>query len=204
MRKTLTISLAVAALAASGTALAQAPERGAMRGMELTRDAAQQRATQLFERLDLNSDGQLNAEDREAREHARFERLDADGSGAIEFSEFTAQREQRREMVQERRAARAERAPQADERPERLARREGREGREGRRGAGMRSRMAGLRAIGTQADTDSNGSISQAEFMTAALARFDAADANGDGTITRDERRGAHMQGRRLRGSRAG
>ena len=42
-----------------------------------------------------------------------------------------------------------------------------------------------------RADTDGNGSISQAEFQAAALARFDKADANGDGTVTSEERRAA-------------
>ena len=36
-------------------------------------------------------------------------------------------------------------------------------------------------------DTDKNGAISLEEFTTARAARFDAADANKDGAITREE-----------------
>ena len=36
--------------------------------------------------------------------------------------------------------------------------------------------------------TDGDKAISQAEFQTAALARFDAADANKDGQVTAEER----------------
>ena len=39
------------------------------------------------------------------------------------------------------------------------------------------------------ADADNDGSVTQAEFTTAALARFDRTDANSDGTVSRDERR---------------
>ena len=38
------------------------------------------------------------------------------------------------------------------------------------------------------ADADSDGSITQAEFASAALARFDRVDANKDGTISAEER----------------
>jgi hypothetical protein len=39
-----------------------------------------------------------------------------------------------------------------------------------------------------KADTNGDKAISQAEFETAALARFDAADANKDGQVTAEER----------------
>ena len=51
-----------------------------------------------------------------------------------------------------------------------------------------------------RADTDGDRAISQAEFQTAALARFDAADGNKDGQVTAEERagaaRGVESQGR--------
>ena len=46
------------------------------------------------------------------------------------------------------------------------------------------------------ADTDSDGRLSQAEFVASALARFDANDANRDGAITTEEVQAA-MQGHR-------
>ena len=39
-----------------------------------------------------------------------------------------------------------------------------------------------------KADANGDKAISQAEFETAALARFDAADANKDGQVTAEER----------------
>ena len=53
----------------------------------------------------------------------------------------------------------------------------------GRRGGGMRGMMM------ARADADGDGTVSQAEFTSAALARFDSADANNDGTVTAEERR---------------
>ena len=42
--------------------------------------------------------------------------------------------------------------------------------------------------------------VTQADFTARALARFDQADANKDGTVTREERRAAKPE----RGNRAG
>ena len=41
-------------------------------------------------------------------------------------------------------------------------------------------------------DADKNGTVSQAEWMTAGLERFKAADADGDGTVTPWEFRSNH------------
>jgi hypothetical protein len=50
--------------------------------------------------------------------------------------------------------------------------------------------MRGGRDGGARAaDTNNDGTVTQAEFASAALARFDRADANKDGTISGDERR---------------
>jgi hypothetical protein len=46
------------------------------------------------------------------------------------------------------------------------------------------------------ADTDGDSRVSQAEFVTAAMQRFDSGDANRDGTITAEEMR-AGMEARR-------
>lgn len=181
MRKSLVICLTSAALLTGGAALAQAPERGAMRGTEMTRENAEQRAAQAFARMDVNSDGKLDAGDREARAAARFDAIDANGNSAISREEFAAIGAQRQGRRDERRAARPEGAPEAGKR---LA----------ARGPGMmrpRDGMGRGAARLGQADSDNDGAISQAEFNTAMLARFDAADTNGDGTVTREERREA-------------
>lgn len=46
------------------------------------------------------------------------------------------------------------------------------------------------------ADADRNGAISQAEFIATAMRRFDAADANKDGQVTRQERQAQRTQKR--------
>ncbi len=182
MRKTLVICLTSSALLVGGTAIAQAPERGVMRNMEMTRDDVEQLATQAFARMDVNSDGKLDAGDREARANARFDAVDTDGDGAISREEFAAIRDQRKDRREERRAARAEAGSEAGRRM-------------AMRGPGRM--MRGMVMLG-QADSDNDGAISQAEFNAAALARFDAADKDGNGTITREERRAAQPQARRM------
>jgi len=183
MKKKLLIALAAGtglAGLAVGTAWAQdaASPRGDRPAM--TRDAAQERAGTMFARLDANSDGVLNEADREARQRQMFARMDTNGDDMIEFSEFTAMREKVGEM-----------------RAERVGERRGRRGHGDRRmgGRGMGERMM------ANADSDGDGAVSQAEFSTALLARFDAADTNGDGEISGDERSGP---GKWRNGSRAG
>ncbi len=159
MRK-LTISLlaGVAVLGASSAALAQErPTRNA----ELTRAAAQERAATAFNRIDANGDGQINAADRAARQKARFDRVDADGNGAVSYEEFTAQHGKREGQ----RAARGERPA-------------------GHR-MGMRGGMRGAAMMGMPGtDANGDGTVTQAEFTAAALARFDVADADENGTVT--------------------
>jgi len=217
MRKIVTLSLAaVALIGAGGVAYAQA-DRGHDRAPPETRAQVEARSAeafarmdanddgvlnqadrearrqemqqQRFDRLDANDDGELNPADREARQKQAFDRIDADHSGGISFTEFTALREQRGE-------ARAERAP---------GREGSRFGTRGRRGGpdgpGRRGRPDGPGGPGMAraADTDRDGTVTQAEFASAALARFDRIDANKDGTIGADERPAPRRMMRRMR-----
>lgn len=60
-----------------------------------------------------------------------------------------------------------------------------------RRGPGGPRAARGMgRGMARGADADRDGTVTQAEFSGAALARFDRADANKDGKISGDERRG--------------
>ncbi|GAA5055634.1 hypothetical protein GCM10023208_19670 [Erythrobacter westpacificensis] len=163
MKKTLILALAATGLTIGGVAVAQdRPERGA----DMTRADAEARAAAHFARMDANDDGVVDDADREARARARFDRMDANGDGLLSFEESQAARD----TMRERRAEAGER--------------EGRRGhRMGRRGGGMRGMMM------ARADADGDGTVSQAEFTSAALARFDSADANNDGTVTAEERR---------------
>lgn len=158
-----------------------------------TRAEAQARATQMFAKMDANKDGRLDATDRAAqraeRQAKRFASLDADGNGSIskaEWDQHGADRTAKRAERREKRAA----AGEAGE----GKRHHGMRGGHGKRG-GHRGMMIG------KADTDGDKAISQAEFQTAALARFDAADANKDGQVTREERQAQRGAWRAKRGA---
>jgi streptogramin lyase len=70
----------------------------------------------------------------------------------------------------------------------------------GRRGGGERMGMMLMH----MADADKDGSVTQAELASAALAHFDKTDANKDGQVTRDERRAARQQMREQMGKMRG
>ncbi|WP_164549736.1 EF-hand domain-containing protein [Altericroceibacterium xinjiangense] len=161
MRK-FSLSLGLAAMVLGGAAYAQSASPA---GGDITRAQAQQTAAQAFDRMDANSDGTINQADREARQKARFDRLDTDRNGAISYTEFSAKRDRRK-------ASSAE-AGQHRER--------GQRGHFGRAGSwGMRGMKAGH-----------DGSVSKAQFVAAALQRFDQADADRSGTVTGQERQAA-------------
>lgn len=169
-----------AVLAATGIASAQpAPREMGRAGIELTRDQAVARADARFQRMDANRDGRVTADElrqgaaqrmaqRQERGGARraqlFDRLDANRDGLLSREEFAA-----------RGAVRGDRA-------ERQGRR-GMRGMRGMRGGEMGGRMAG-RMLGE------DGVITAAEFRAQALQRFERMDANNDGRINADERRG--------------
>ncbi|MEI4507466.1 hypothetical protein WBQ88_11950 [Sphingopyxis sp. CCNWLW253] len=158
-----------------------------------TRADAQARATQMFAKMDANKDGKLDATDRAAqraeRQAKRFASLDADGNGSISKAEWDKHGADRAAK----RAERGEKRAEAGEAGE-GKRHHGMRGGHGKRG-GHHGMMMG------KADTDGDKAISQAEFQTAALARFDAADANKDGQVTVEERQAQRGAWRAKRGA---
>ena len=81
------------ALAATTTGAAWAADHAAghQRMAEpLTRAQAEARAGQMFDRMDTNKDGRVDAADHAARQAAMFDRIDADKNGQISREEFTA------------------------------------------------------------------------------------------------------------------
>ncbi len=189
MNKTLTLALAISAsFATLGAGTAVMAQDSPQRGADMTREQAETRAANSFARMDTNGDGLLNAADGEARQRARFDRIDADGNGSISFEEFAALRENRAERRGQRAERRGDRAERGERRGgERMAMR-------GRRGGQDGPNLAAL--MRQNADTDGDGSISQAEYTAAALTRFQRQDADGDGTVTAEERR-AHREAMR-------
>ena len=180
--KTFTILAGTALLASAGAVLAQ-PAVGprADRDADVTRQQVIERADERFARLDLNNDGRATREEaqqaaQQRREQAagrHFERLDANRDGSISRAEF----DQARSTRSERREQRAGHGPHA-----------GMRGMRGMRhgGPGMR----GERMFGEQ------GFITREQMRERALARFDRADANRDGTLTAAERQQAREQRR--------
>lgn len=157
-----TILAAGAAVLAMGTVAYAAPGMMAEKGPVALAEA-QTKSAAMFDRMDVNSDGKIDAADREARVKERFTRLDTDGNGSLSLEEFTAGREMR-----------------------------------GKRGEGMRDhhgkRGQGMHMMGKMADTNNDGTITRAEFDAGVQAHFAKMDANGDGTVTVEERQAAREQ----------
>lgn len=122
---------------------------------------------QHFAKMDLNKDGKITAEERQAlrqqRVDARFGQIDTDRNGQISKSEFES-------------AATARRDP-GDAKKDG----EGPGHRWGKRGGGFGG------GWGKGPDADKDGTLTKAEFMARPLAMFDRADTNHDGKLTADE-----------------
>lgn len=182
-----------------GAALVAAPvlaaPGGADRNATQTRAEAETRAAGMFARMDANKDGKLDATDRAAKrtemQAKMFERLDANKDGNISKAEWDQHGADRAA----RRAERGEKRADAGEAGD--GKRHAMRGHHGKRGG-----HRGMMVMG-KADTDGDKAISQAEFLTAALARFDAADANKDGQVTPEERKAQRDAWRARRGGAA-
>lgn len=170
MRK-LTLSIAVAALATAGTAFAAPGAGGArMPQGDMTRAQVEAKAAERFAKMDANGDGVLNPADRAAMRAKMFDRIDADKNGSISRAEFEAMHAKRAERA--RSGKRGDRAAMAGH----------------RMGGHKMGARGGRGMMGKMADANSDGAISRAEFTAAALKRFDAADADRNGTVTQAER----------------
>ena len=181
MRKIVSLSLAAAALVgAGGVAYAQADQAPA-----LTRTQVEQRSAETFARMDANRDGVLDRTDRDARRQERFDRRDADGDGALSPADREARRKAAFERLDADRSGAISFEEFSAQHPEQRA---------DRRGPGRR----GTERLGRHADTNRDGTVTQAEFASAALARFDRVDVDKDGTIS-DSERPARGTMRRLR-----
>lgn len=170
------LTLGAALIAAPVLAAPGAGPRGDADGNgTLTRAEVQAHAAEKFAKMDANGDGKIDASDRAAKraemQAAAFARFDANKDGNISKAEWDQ--------------AAADRAAKRAQRDEKRA--DAGEGKRGMRGHhGKRGGHHGM--MMGRADTDGDKAISQAEFQTAALARFDAADANKDGQVTAEER----------------
>ena len=152
------LGLSLAATMLAGAAFAA--EQGTKGDGSMTRAEAQTRAQEMFARLDVNHDGKLDQADRAARRAAMFDRIDTNHDGQISRAEFEAFGE------------RGNRGPEGAGQPEGGAHGPGMH-RWGGRGHGGGGMMMGL-----MADANHDGVVTKAEFVAAALRRFDEADTN--------------------------
>jgi Ca2+-binding EF-hand superfamily protein len=186
MKKTaLIVAAGLAALALGAGAVAQQTGKASSKpgswAEPQTRADAEARVKAYFARVDANKDGMATRQEfaaaREAKQDERrdmaFDRIDADDNGSISRAEFDAAGKKMDDRKAQRRQRRGDMAARG----------------EGRREGGKGERFARL-------DSDSNGSVSEAEMLRSAMARFDTNDADKDGSVTREERR-AGMKARR-------
>lgn len=172
----LTLSIAAAALATAGAAIA-APGDGARAPQgDMTRAQAEAMAGERFAKMDANGDGTIDKADREIRRETMrarmFERLDTNKDGSVSKAEFETMHAKRAEGTKARVGQRGDRGKMA-----------------GHRMGGRK--MGGRGAMGGTVDTNSDGSVSRAEFTAAAIKRFDATDTDNNGVVTLAERQAA-------------
>ena len=198
-RKTLISSALAATMAcgALGTIVMAAAPTHEHHQQNLTRAQAQADAGKLFDRIDVNHDGKIDAADRTAHLDAMFDKLDTNHDGVISRDEFRAAHEHGPEMGMamgragdhDRRHGDDAGAPPAGG-PGRgqphfgQVRRQGHDGWRGHQGHGMM--LAGI--IMHMADPNHSGSVSRDAFVGAALKLFDETDTNHDGVVTGEER----------------
>ena len=187
MKKKLTfLTLGAALIAVPVIAAPGSADRNATQ----TRAEAQAHAAEQFAKMDANKDGKIDASDRAARradmQAKMFDRLDANKDGSISKAEWDQHGAGRA----------AKRAERGDRRAD-----AGLDGKRGMRGDHHGPRGGHHGMMMGKADANGDKAISQAEFQTAALARFDTADANKDGQVTAEERQAQRGTWRAKRGA---
>jgi len=207
----ISILAGTALLAIAGVAIAQGgPGERRDPNADMTRQQVIDQVNERFARLDANHDGRFTPEEMRAAGEARraemetrmFDRLDADHNGSISREEMTQGHAQMREhhgeggmMGGHRGMRRFHGGPDGPDGPPPPGGPEGARGPggpEGPGGPGGRG-MRGERMFGDQ------GFITLEQMRERALARFDRADADHNGTVTAAERQAARG-GMRWRG----
>ena len=210
MKKAILISSATALLMVGGIAVAAPGERGMRADSNgdgvISRAELTKSLEARFTKMDVNGDGQLSKEDRDAKRADRsakrgeqFAKADANGDGELSQTEMEAARAERKAS----KFARADKDGNGKLSQEEAQSMKGKRGGKGMRGKGHKRGGNGM-AMMRDADTNGDQKISKAEFTTAALTRFDKADANSDGKLTKEERQAAHKAHKGERNKRGG
>ena len=205
LHRTLAVTLCLA-LAAPVVAIAQAAPSGAGADMghgmghhdmdrdrTITRDEARDHANKLFDRLDVNHDGKLDAADRMAHESAMFDRIDTNHDGSISREEFIAAHDHMGGPgdMEGRDHEEMDHDMDHDRGPD-----QGGLGHGGMDHGGMDHRMDRMEMVGAilhNADPAHTGTVTRDAFVASALDLFDKADTNHDGQLTPDEIRAGRM-----------
>jgi hypothetical protein len=183
MKKLMITTAFAAFLVGGGAAVATAqpgggpdgPFRTLMADGKLTKAELTASLDKKFSEMDLNHDGKITPEERQAlrdkRMDERFAKIDTDGNGQISKAEFKAAHDWRGKGAE---AGKGE------------------PGKDGPR-MGMRRHggMGGGFGMGRGMDGNRDGTLTRDEFMARPLAWFDKADANKDGVVTADEAKAA-------------
>ena len=123
-----------------------------------------QRFMQRFVAIDVNEDGKISDDEAAAMRESVFYAMDADDNGELTLEEYMGVR-----MGPGAGNGAGNDAGSDDgNRPRRM---------QGKRQEAKKARFEPM-------DADKSGTVSQAEWMTAGLERFKAADGDGDGTVT--------------------
>lgn len=201
----------VALALASTAAVAQQPQ-GPRQAQPLTRAAIENRVDAAFARLDADRDGFVTRAEAQAQAQAgRADRRAHRGERREARAERKAERFARLDANRDGAISRAEfdapraggdRAERREARAERRAERRGVRAERGAPRGGLFGRLAGRRF--DAADADRDGRVSREEARNGALALFARIDADRDGTITFEERRAAREAFRSQRQGRRG
>ena len=168
MKKSL-IGLSALAFALAGTAYAAEAMPGGdpLGDKTVTKAEFQAKGAAMFDKMDANHDGKLDAADRAAHESQMFDRADTNHDGALSRQEVAAAHSGHDGTGA---------APHGMH--------------SGKRG-GMHGEHCGGMMMLHMADTNKDGAVSRDEFLSAHAKHFDMMDANHDGQVSQDERRAA-------------
>lgn len=177
--KTYLIGISALALGLAGVAYAADEMPGDPLGDKtVTKAEFLAKGAAMFDKMDVNHDGKLDAADRAAHEGAMFNQLDTDHNGSLSKAEF---------------AAAHQRGPEGA--GGKGMRHGGPEGEHGGHMGMMMMRMA---------DTNNDGAVTRDEFAAAQAKHFDMMDTNHDGQLTQAERKAAHDKMKAMGGKRGG
>ncbi|WP_168168882.1 EF-hand domain-containing protein [Shinella sp. HZN7] len=138
----------------------------------------------MIERLDANKDGKVSLDEFKTNISATFKTFDADGDGQVTKDEIKARHDAFRDA---RKAVRAATDTDKDK------------AREALRAAGP-FMLPGAGRMFDRADTDGNGTLSEAEVLASAQKIFERRDSNKDGAIDTADARPHKGKGRHGKG----